>query len=214
MRRNKVEKTTIYFIFTDTGTNLSRMINYCTGQSLNHVSIGFDRDLTEVYSFGRVQPKNPFSGGFVREDIHSEFLRNSQSEIYSFELTKSECEKVLKHIRKIEANKGNYRYNFIGLIGVLLQIEIRRKHAFFCSEFVATVVRDVDSISLQKPSCFVTPSDIRNQIDMNLIYRGTLGEYQADAIIPDNHLLYKQPLVEKQSFMFSLSRKVKQFVIR
>jgi len=190
------------------------MINYCTGQSLNHVSIGFDDELTEVYSFGRIQPKNPFSGGFVREDIHSEFLRNSQSEIYSFELTKFECEKILEHIREIEANKGNYRYNFIGLIGVLLQIEIRRKHAFFCSEFVATVVSDVDSIKLQKPSCFVTPSDIRSQIDMELIYRGKLGDYHTDAIIPKNNLLYNQSLTPKQSFMFSLSRKVKQFVIR
>lgn len=209
-----MEKTTIYFIFTDTGTNLSRMINYCTGQSLNHVSIGFDDELTEVYSFGRIQPKNPFSGGFVREDIHSEFLRNSQSEIYSFELTKSECEKILRHIREIEVNKGNYRYNFIGLIGVLLQIEIRRKHAFFCSEFVATVVSDVDSIKLQKPSCFVTPSDIRSQIDMTLIYRGRLGDYRTDAIIPKNNLLYNQSLTPRQSFMFSISRKVKQFVIR
>ncbi len=209
-----MEKTTIYFIFTDTGTNLSRMINYCTGQSLNHVSIGFDRELTEVYSFGRIQPKNPFSGGFVREDIHSEFLRNSQSEIYSFELTKSECEKILRHISEIEANKGSYRYNFIGLIGVLLQIEIRRKHAFFCSEFVATVVSDVDSIKLRKPSCFVTPSDIRNQIDMKLIYRGRLGDYQVDPIIRENTLLFKQSLATKQSFMFSLSRKVKQFVMR
>lgn len=209
-----MEKTTIYFIFTDTGTNLSRMINYCTGQSLNHVSIGFDRELTEVYSFGRIEPKNPFSGGFVREEIHSEFLKNSQSEIYSFELKKSECEKILRHIREIEADKSNYRYNFIGLIGVLLQIEIRRKHAFFCSEFVATVVRDVDSIKLQKPNCFVTPSDIRNQIDMKLIYQGRLGDYQADLNIPESNLLYEQSLVTKQSFMFLLSRKVKQFVIR
>lgn len=209
-----MEKTTIYFIFTDTGTNLSRMINYCTGQSLNHVSIGFDDELTEVYSFGRIQPKNPFSGGFVREDIHSEFLRDSQSEIYSYELTKSEREKILGHIRMIEANKGSYRYNFIGLIGVLLQIEIRRKRAFFCSEFVATVVSDVDSIKLQKPSCFITPADIRSQIDMTLIYRGRLGDYGTDAIISQHNLLYKSPLSSRQSFMFSLSKKVKQFVIR
>jgi|SRR5690625_1649692 len=209
-----MEKTTIYFIFTDTGTNLSRMINYCTGQSLNHVSLGFDDELTEVYSFGRIEPKNPFSGGFVRENIHSKFLRDSQSEIYSFELEKSEREKILGHIKMIEADKGSYRYNFIGLIGVLLQIEIRRKRAFFCSEFVATVVSDVDSIKLQKPNCFITPADIRNQIDMKLVYRGRLGNYGTDAIISQHNLLYKPSLSPRQSFMFSLSQKVKQFVIR
>lgn len=209
-----MEKTTIYFIFTDTGTNLSRIINYCTRKSLNHVSIGFDRDLKEVYSFGRIEPHNPFSGGFVREDIHSEFLRDSNSEIYSFELTRSECEKILGHIRKIELDRKHYRYNFIGLIGVLLQIEIRRKRAFFCSEFVATVLSDIDSIKLGKPNCFVTPADIRSQIDMELIYKGRLGNYQGDSVIIENNLLYKQSLTTKHSFMFSLSRKVKQFVMR
>jgi hypothetical protein len=209
-----MEKATIYFIFTDTGTNLSRIINYCTRRSLNHVSIGFDRELTEVYSFGRTQPKNPFSGGFVREDIHSEFLRNSNSAIYSFDLTQSEYDDILAHIKRIEANKSNYRYNFMGLIGVLLQIEIRRKRAFFCSEFVATVVSNVESIELQKPSYFVTPSDIRDQIEMNLIYEGRLGDYRADSVVSERELLYEQQSEAKQSFVFLLSRKVKQFVIR
>lgn len=209
-----MEKTTIFFIFTDTGTHLSRMINFCTRQPLNHVSIAFDSDLTEVYSFGRTQPRNPFSGGFVREDIHSKFLRDSRSEIYSFKLTISEREEILGQIKEIEANKSSYRYNFMGLIGVLLQIEIRRKRAFFCSEFVATVLSDVDSIELQKPNCFVTPSDIRHQMGMELIYRGRLGDYQVDSVIIENNLLYPQSLATKQSFMFLLSRKVKQFVMR
>lgn len=38
-------------------------------EPLNHVSIALDRELTEVYSFGRKQPDNPFIGGFVKEDI-------------------------------------------------------------------------------------------------------------------------------------------------
>ncbi|MUV37483.1 hypothetical protein JNUCC1_01289 [Lentibacillus sp. JNUCC-1] len=53
---------TVYFLFTDTGTYLSKAINYCTKQPLNHVSIGFDDELSEVYSFGRKRPKNPFIG--------------------------------------------------------------------------------------------------------------------------------------------------------
>lgn len=209
-----MKKTTIYFIFSDTGTNLSRIINYCTKQSLNHVSIGFDRDLTEVYSFGRTQPRNPFSGGFVCEDIRSEFLKNANAAIYSFELTEAECKEILRHIKEIETEKDHYRYNFMGLIGILLRIEIKRKRAFFCSEFVATVVSDADSIKLSKPTYFTTPSDIREEIEMHLIYQGRLGDYQRDSVITERKILMEDPSATKPSFMFLLSKKVKQFVIR
>lgn len=209
-----MKQATIYFIFTDTGTNLSRIINYCTKQSLNHVSIGFDRDLTEVYSFGRTQPKNPFSGGFVREDIRSDFLKNANSAIYSCELTESECDEVLRHIKEIETEKDRYRYNFIGLIGILFKIEIKRKRAFFCSEFVATVLSDADSIKLSKPTYFTTPSDIRNQIEMHLIYKGKLGDYQRNPLLNGRETMLEEPLDTKQSLIYALSEKVKQFVIK
>ena len=209
-----MEKEIIYFIFTDTGTNLSRIINYYTKQSLNHVSIAFDNELSEVYSFGRKNPKNPFSGGFVREDIRSDFLKNANCAVYSFNLTKTESTVILNNIKEIEAEKNNYRYNFIGLIGVLLQIEIRRKRAFFCSEFIATVLNDTDSITLSKPNCFITPSDIRNEIGMDLVYQGRLGDYQRDSVITESKLMIETTSSTKQSFIFLLSRKVKEFVIR
>lgn len=204
----------IYFIFTDTGTNLSRIINYCTRQSLNHVSIGFDRDLTEVYSFGRTQPKNPFSGGFVREDIRGDFLKGANSAIYACEVTEDERQDVLRHIKEIEGQKESYRYNFIGLIGILLKIEIKRKRAFFCSEFVATVLSDAESIKFSKPTYLTTPSDIRNQIEMHLIYNGKLGDYQCHSVTTERKLLVDESSTEKPSFIFLLSKKVKQFVIR
>lgn len=128
-----MRERTIYFLFTDTGTYLSKAINYCTKQSLNHVSIGFDHELSEVYSFGRKRPNNPFIGGFVKEDIKSEFMRRSRCAIYSYRITELEYQAILCRIKEIEAAKESYKYNFIGLLGVLFQIEINRKDAFFCS---------------------------------------------------------------------------------
>src|SRR5690625_4442433 len=126
-----MEEKTIYLLFTHTGTFLSRVINFYTKQPLNHVSIGFDKSLRDVYSFGRKSPKNPFIGGFVREDIRGDFLRDSTCAVYTFQVTEHEYATILRNIQEIEADKENYRYNFIGLIGILLKIEIHRKHAFF-----------------------------------------------------------------------------------
>ena len=44
---------TIYIVLTDTGTLLSKTIGMYTRKDLNHASIAFDEQLTEMYSFGR-----------------------------------------------------------------------------------------------------------------------------------------------------------------
>lgn len=43
----------IYVLLTNTGTLFSKTIRWYTKNMLNHASIAFDRDLNEVYSFGR-----------------------------------------------------------------------------------------------------------------------------------------------------------------
>lgn len=215
VRGNVMRDKAIYFIFTDTGTYLSRVINYFTNQSLNHVSIAMDADLREVYSFGRIQPQNPFSGGFVREDVRGKFLKNARCAVYKFYFSEAELEQIMTRIKQIEAEKCHYKYNFIGLIGILFNIEINRKHAFFCSQFVAWVLRDLRTFHVEKPICFTTPSDIRSHAGMQLIYQGILKDYEDATAVQLKPLAeVTNPVLAKPSMFFTLSKKVKQFVIR
>ena len=55
----------IYIILTFTGTILSRIVRIYTRKEYSHVSISLDQDLTKMYSFGRLNAYNPFSGVFV-----------------------------------------------------------------------------------------------------------------------------------------------------
>src|SRR5699024_3490730 len=159
------KQRTIYFVFTDTGTFLSRIINFFTNKTLNHVSISLDSTLTDLYSFGRKNPKNPFSGGFVKEDIRGIFLKDAACVIYSFNLSESEFRCLTNYIKQFESEKEYYKYNFIGLIGVLLNIEIHRKRALFCSQFAATVMRDVPSFRIEKRSEEHT-SELQSRFDI------------------------------------------------
>ncbi|GAB3792828.1 hypothetical protein [Virgibacillus kimchii] len=172
-----MEEKDIYFLFTDTGSLLAKAINRITGHPYNHVSIGFDEALQEVYSFGRKNEKNPFIGGFVKENINCDFLRNAVCEIYSCKVTSAECEIISRNIKEIEEKSNYYKYNFIGLFGILLQIEINRKCALFCSQFVATVTKDTNVFNFSKPDCFVTPADIRAHKTLKLLYKGKLAGY-------------------------------------
>ena len=60
----------IYLVLTHTGTILSRIIRIYTKDEFTHVSISLDDELNEMYSFGRLNPYNPFLGGFVHENIN------------------------------------------------------------------------------------------------------------------------------------------------
>ena len=75
----------VYLLFTNTGTMFTKLIQLYTKYPLNHVSISFDEQLEELYSFGRKKPYNPFIGGFVKEQVSEGLLKRAYSEVYSFD---------------------------------------------------------------------------------------------------------------------------------
>ena len=46
----------IYFILTDTGTILSRIVKFFMKDEYAHISLSLDKDLNNMYSFGRLNP--------------------------------------------------------------------------------------------------------------------------------------------------------------
>lgn len=80
----------IYIILTHTGTVLSKIIKGFTKDEFSHVSIALDIELKEMYSFGRLNPNNPFCGGFVHEYIDKGTFKRfykTRAKVYSLEVT-------------------------------------------------------------------------------------------------------------------------------
>lgn len=205
----------IYFLFTDTGTSLAKVINFFTRRDLNHVSISFTKDFTTVYSFGRKRPRNPFIGGFVQEDITSDFMANANCAVYSQTVSEEEYRAMVRKIKEIEMRQHEYRYNFIGLFGVLFRVKIKRRSALFCSQFVATVVQDSAKFNFEKPTYFITPYDIRKSLENKLIYHGKLKYYRESLQpLPAPQLVLGERTIPKQSFLFHISNKFKRLVIK
>lgn len=100
-----VEKK-VFLLLTDTGTMLTKLIKFYTRKPYNHASISFNSELTEVYSFGRKTPRNPFIGGFVKEDIQSIIFQKASCAIYSLTLTEEDVERMKRYIKEIEEQKG------------------------------------------------------------------------------------------------------------
>ncbi|WP_191090618.1 hypothetical protein [Niallia endozanthoxylica] len=176
----------VYLVLTDTGTFFTRMIKFYTKQPFNHASLSFDPHLSELYSFGRKRPRNPFSGGFVRESIHKGLLKRAKCAIYCCTITESQYLKMNQFIRLIESQKDLYRYNLLGLFAIALNKEINREYRFFCSQFVSTVLKEAHVIELPKHPSHVTPHDLQQIPLFHLVYQGDFEDYKHAADIADS----------------------------
>ena len=167
----------VYLLLTDTGSLLSQTIKRFTQQKYNHCSLAFDLELKQTYSFGRKQPWNPINGGFVQEDVHSDFFLTSDCTVFSLTVTEEQRDKMLAFIEKTERQKQEMKYNFLGLVAANFEIEWQREYHYFCSEFVATALVAGGAYSPDKPLSFVAPYDLVNNLPLELVFEGTLYEY-------------------------------------
>ncbi|WP_197089634.1 hypothetical protein [Bacillus sp. SA1-12] len=167
----------VYIFLTDTGTLFTRVIKLYTKNSLNHASIALDKELEEMYSFGRKNPKNPFIGGFVKENIHSDLFKGAKCAVYSCSVTESEYNQLKINIQIIKQNEHCYKYNIIGLFGIVFNKVIERKNAFFCSQFVVTILKMSRVSLVDKPLSLVTPQDLMQADRLQLEYKGELHSY-------------------------------------
>lgn len=168
----------IYIVLTYTGTILSKIIKIYTKDEFSHVSISLDEELKQMYSFGRLKPYNPFIGGFVHEDINSgtfKRFKKTKTAIYSLEVNEEEYIKIQKTIKKIQEAKKPYRFNVIGLFAVGLKLRIRKKHSFYCAEFVKYSL-EKSGIQTNLPA-MIRPENFRYLEKINLEYTGKLRDY-------------------------------------
>lgn len=169
----------IYIILTYTGTILSRIVKIYTKKEYSHVSISLDEDLTKMYSFGRLNPYNPFIGGFVHEGIDIgtfKRFKKTKTKIYSMEIPEEKYEKLEEVIDSIQNRKDLYKFNLIGLIGITLNIKIKREKRFYCAEFVKYVLEQSEVLELPD---LVKPEDFEKITGTSVIYKGILKEYNS-----------------------------------
>ncbi|ENH95555.1 hypothetical protein J416_15432 [Gracilibacillus halophilus YIM-C55.5] len=171
----------VYIVLSDTGTFFTSLIKKYTKAPYNHASISFDPDLKEMYSFGRKHPKNPFYGGFVKEDVftgtYSQY-KDTTCVIYQLEVTEREKEKMERLLEVFIKNHHKYLYNILGIIGVSVHEPIEFSNSFFCSQFVAEILRRSGVKLWDKLPAMVTPEDYRQNQHLTLIYEGKLFDFE------------------------------------
>jgi hypothetical protein len=167
----------IYILLTQTTSVLTKVIKFCTKTPYNHASLAFDDRLEYTYSFGRVNPDDPLIGGFSHERLDAGVFKNATCQLLSLDVTPEQYRKMREHVAQIEANQLKYKFNFIGLFGARFDFEVKRKHAYFCSQFVSKVLQEVGLFPEDFPAYLVKPSDLVEHINLKVEYQGLLSEY-------------------------------------
>ncbi|MDN4494667.1 hypothetical protein [Ureibacillus aquaedulcis] len=167
----------VYIVLTKTKTVLSKAIQIYTQHDFNHVSISFDAELKEMYSFGRKNINNPWIGGFVHENPSSTLLRESNCVIFACPVTEQQYTLLKNRIAYYKQNKNVYKYNFIGLFGVACRVKIKRERAFFCSQFVATLFEEAGLPIYGKSPYFMKPHDFIHLPYLTFIYKGKVENF-------------------------------------
>ena len=170
----------IYIVLTHTGTALSTIIKYYTKDEFSHVSISLDEELEEMYSFGRLNPYNPFWGGFVHESIRNgtfKRFKNTRTEIYSLNIEDEQYNRLVKIINHFKMNTQKYSFNILGLACVSIKRKIRRKNNFYCAEFVKHVLKSAGITSVAELPEIIKPEDFKKIEGLQLEYKGLLKKY-------------------------------------
>lgn len=168
----------IYIILTNSGTVLSRIIKLYTRKQYTHVSIALDKKLRKMYSFGRLNPYNPFLGGFVHESTnHGTFkrFRNTTTCIYSIDVDEEQYNAIKQTIREFKKQRRRYKFNTIGLFAVALHLKFKTKDSFYCAEFVKEVLQRAN-MATKLPN-IIKPEDFKSLENLNIEYQGMLRDY-------------------------------------
>lgn len=178
-------KQHFYLVFSRTGTLFSRLINWGLSHKYAHVSISFDPYLDKMYSFGRLNPDNPFLAGLIEENIHDGIFKKfpySECLIYKVEVTLEQYFALRREIDVFWGEKDKYKYNFIGVFTAYWDMPLERTYHYFCSQFVSELLISSKIYNSNKSTALITPTDLLEIENKEFIYEGLAKDYAQFAI--------------------------------
>ena len=74
------------------------------------------------------------------------------------------------------SKKDSYKYNFLGLFGVLFNIPMKRKDYYFCSQFVSEMLMKSGIYNSSKPPELTRTDDLFKLENQELYYNGYVNQ--------------------------------------
>ena len=175
-----MNERSIYIILSQTGTMFSRALKFFTGAEYNHASISLSPTLDKMYSFGRLNPYNPFIGGFVQEGKNiGTFKRFTKTKAMVLELkiTDEQYDKIKFMINYLSENKIQFKYNYLGVIYACFKKNHEAVHRYYCSQFVRACLVYLGIENADNLPKIIKPIDFLKLQNKIILYKGFLKNY-------------------------------------
>lgn len=175
-----MKKYYLYIVLTRTNTAISKLIHIIKKDEYTHAAISLDKELDQMYSFGRRKTYNPFVGIFRKENIHEGVYKHCNTlpgAVIEIEVSKQQYEKAQELIAHFNANPHRYKYNYRGLVDSLLNKAAYSDNRFLCSEFVYYIIKESGIADFNIARNLVRPQDLLS-IDGTVIYEGNLKAFK------------------------------------
>ena len=182
---NTTEARTIYILLTRSGTWFSRLIHLATADSYTHASIGLDGPIGPFYSFARKYSHFALPAGLVEEQIGPE-LRTKRQQVpcclYELSVSPEIYASLRRQISAMYAQRQRYPYTLLGALSCFFNLPLDRRDHYFCSQFVAGLLRDSGALELSKPPALVRPADFCQIHQLRTVHQGDMGGLPALAL--------------------------------
>ena len=138
-----------------------------------HVSLGLDENMNTYYSFVKT--------GFIVEDI-ARYNRPGREpfacELYALEVPQAVYDRVRELLTTFTNDRRSFHYARMALVlSLMLHIPSRFKNRYFCSQFVAHILKRSQAARLKKPCTLYFAKDFRRHQQLKMVYRGDLLRY-------------------------------------
>ena len=167
----------LYVLFSRSDTWFSSLIYRFSPGEFTHAALALDRDLRFLYSFGRHNPNLPLPAGFVSENVHTGVYGRCGSNlcrVYRVPVSEEGYRRAVKLIHYMQRHADYYQYNLFGVALCAMKISHKRKARFFCSQFVAELLKRAGAVQLPKDPHMMRPADLQGLPELELIYEGPL----------------------------------------
>lgn len=177
----KRQRKTIYVLLTRFPDGGSKAISALTCSYYTHASIGFEEDMNTFYSF--------VNKGFIVEDL-SRYANKPGREpfpcqLYEIQVTERIYNAAKKIVSRFEDNKKHMKYTVFGVAMCMFNVKYHKNRSYFCSHFVAEVLKRSKAVNLKKDTSLYFPKDLKKVDGLKLGFTGNLrGMINHFGIVP------------------------------
>lgn len=165
----------VFFLFTQGKTPvISKSIQLATKSEFSHISISFNPELTDMYSFG--------GGGIRKEDINSEYYKSLNVNVFGMYMSKENVAKMKEICNDFLNNKSKAKFDYPALIKKLLHIDKKNNAGYrqICTTFVNRLLTEVGTPLSEKN--IPSPKEMREAVVAKTdqvfeLYSGSTDDY-------------------------------------